>query len=152
MTDMDRYDYNVLAHLLRHRAAQLFHDIEDYEFYAYEAAHVLAEKGITDIIGRPNDGVVEQVIRDCTSFPDDSDWSDDEGNYVEWSEGDIVDGPAGLGIVLPAGEVWHLSDEKALSLMRGLSTMICYRLTQPWSADDDSTILSRGVRPVLREA
>lgn len=71
---------------------------------------------------------------------------DASDDYVEWSEGDIVDGPTGLGIVLPAGEVWHLSDEKALSLMRGLSTMICHRLTQPWSADDESTILSRGIR------
>ena len=67
-------------------------------------------------------------------------------DYVEWSEGDIVDGPTGLGIVLPSGEVWHMSDEKSLSLMRGLSTMICHRLTQPWSADDESTILSRGAR------
>ncbi|MGO1827046.1 hypothetical protein [uncultured Corynebacterium sp.] len=148
-------DRDYLAGEIRRRAARLFANSDrEHETCSYQAADILLYRGILTVPSFPSDRLdeVDRVIWECTSFPDDSDWSDDEDNYVEWSEGDIVDGPAGLGIVLPAGEVWHLSDEKALSLMRGLSTMICYRLTQPWSADDDSTILSRGTRPVLREA
>lgn len=148
---MTNYDYDLLAGQVRRFAYHLWATLE-YEIAAYEAAHKLADEyGITNInAGNPDDSeTIIRVVRECTNFfdpEDDSDWSDDEDDYVEWSEGDIVDGPTGLGIVLPAGEVWHLSDEKALSLMRGLSTMICHRLTQPWSADDESTILSRGIR------
>lgn len=138
-----------LANQITRRANGIFAGTE-HETYSYSAAAELQrDHGIHDfnvIPGRTLD-TVDQVIRDNTSFPEDTDWDNDE-DYVEWSEGDIVDGPTGLGIVLPAGEVWHLSDEKALSLMRGLSTMICHRLTQPWSADDESTILSRGTREV----
>lgn len=144
---MTNYDYDLLAGQVRRMAYNLWSGME-YECYAYEAAHKLADDcGITNLMsGNPDDSdTIVKIIRDCSCFPpsDDEDFEDD---YVEWSEGDIVSDPAGLGIVLKSGEVWHMSDERALSLMRGLSTMIYYRLTQPWSAEDDSTILSRGSR------
>lgn len=59
--------------------------------------------------------------------------------------GDIYDGPDGLGIITPYGR-WNVEPEQALRLIQGLSSMLRFHLTQPWSADDDRTILYRGTR------
>jgi len=147
MTDMDRYDYNVLAHLLRHRAAQLFHDIEGYEFYAYEAAHILADKGITDIIGQPNNPVIDQAVRACTNFPepDEDDFEDDLIDLSVWEDG------AGINLSTHEGEL-SLDLKQTLAAVNLLSSALNRALMCPWSEEDPSSILSRGARPVLREA
>lgn len=59
--------------------------------------------------------------------------------------GDIYEDADGLGIIVPLGR-WRITDDQALHLIQGLSAMLHARLTRPWSADDDSTILSRGTR------
>lgn len=142
---MDRYDYNVLAHLLRHRAAQLFHDIEGYEFYAYEAAHILADQGITDILGQPNNPVIDQAIRTCTNFPepDEDDFEDDLIDASVWEDAE--------GIHLHAsGSTVDLDVKQALAAVNLLSSALNRELMCPWSEDDPSSILSRGQRTPLK--
>lgn len=57
--------------------------------------------------------------------------------------GDIYATGNGLSIVTPWGD-WQLTDEQVLTFIRGLAHMLEFRLTQPSSEDDESTILSRG--------
>lgn len=59
--------------------------------------------------------------------------------------GDIYEDADGLSIVTPHGQ-WRVSDEQAVALLRGLTTMLHERLTRPWSAADPSTVLTRGTR------
>lgn len=59
--------------------------------------------------------------------------------------GDILEDSQGLAIVTPHG-VWELSIEDALALTSGLSAMLLSQLTRPWSDEDTSTIISRGIR------
>lgn len=77
---------------------------------------------------------------------------DDEDFDPEPPEpGDIYEDADGLGIVTPHGQ-WRVSEDQALALLRGLTTMLHERLTRPWSAADPSTILSRGARTPQEEA
>lgn len=57
--------------------------------------------------------------------------------------GDISETTTGLEITTPHG-YWEITDEEALALIMGLSTMLQLRLTRPKSPGDDSTILTRG--------
>lgn len=51
----------------------------------------------------------------------------------------------GLSIATDKG-LWYLNDTQALELATALTRGLRGRLTRWWSADDHSTILSRGVR------
>lgn len=77
------------------------------------------------------DGLCGSCGNDVYTLPDTED------------EGDVYEVASGLEIVTPAGR-WHLHDEEAIQLITGLSSMLHSRLTRPWSAENDSTILTRG--------
>lgn len=77
--------------------------------------------------------------------------TDDDLDPEPPEPGDIYDGADGLGIITPHGQ-WRVSEDQALRLIQGLSSMLHARLTRPWSADDPSSILSRGARTPQEEA
>lgn len=64
--------------------------------------------------------------------------------------GDVYETDLGLTVVTPHGR-WVINYEQAIKLNSALGAMLAFTLTQPWSADDPSTILSRGRRPVAEE-
>lgn len=74
----------------------------------------------------------------------------EEDSNLEDSVGDITEGMNGLNILTPHGW-WELTDEEALMLNSGLGQMLRYRLTRPWSDDDQSTIITRGRRTYVEE-
>ncbi|CAB0804736.1 hypothetical protein [Corynebacterium diphtheriae] len=77
----------------------------------------------------------------------------DRRDYEENSDhvdhvGDIEENYLGVAVLTPHGW-WQLTDEQALSLNAGLSSMMLSRLTRPWSSDDPSTIITRGRQALL---
>lgn len=74
----------------------------------------------------------------------------EEGDVLPEVPGDVYSTDDGLTVVTPAGP-WVINYEQAIKLNSALGAMLAFTLTQPWSADDPSTILSRGRRPVAEE-
>lgn len=59
--------------------------------------------------------------------------------------GDVVEDAEGIAVATHKG-LWYLSDREVLDLTTHLVAALKNRLTRPWSAEDESTILSRGKR------
>lgn len=91
-----------------------------------------------------------------------TDYFDDDDRYEDhdlWDDcpdrgtpnaGDVFINAYGLSVATPCGW-WQLSEEDTLKLITRLTVSLHGHLTTPWSADDPSTILSRG-RAALTES
>lgn len=121
---MTNYDYDILAGQVRRMAYHLWPGM-DYECYAYEAAHKLADGcGITDLMsGNPDDSdTIVKIIRDCTYFPPADD--EDAGAYdAEYDRGAVVREDAdGFLLTTRGGEIRFTDQEDALDAA-GLLTL-----------------------------
>lgn len=134
-------DLERLANQITRRANGIFAGTE-HETYAYSAAAELErEHGITEFIVRPGRtlDIVDQVIRNNTSFPDNEDLDEEDTNVSVWEDAH--------GIHLATAERTITLDlPGALDAVTLLTSAINGTLRRPYSADDPSTILSRGTR------
>lgn len=143
-------DRDYLAGEIRRRAARLFANSDrEHETCSYEAADILLCRGILTVPSFPSDRLdeVDRVIWECTSFP---------GDEEELDEDDLIDVTVGedengLFIATSAGTL-PLDLQQALAGADLLTGAVTRALLRPVSEDDPSSILSRGTRPVLREA
>lgn len=120
----------------------------DAETFIAGAAEDLIDEGITFISQEPKKiARVIAVLNDNTTFPEDED-EDDPDDLIDasvWEDG--------AGIHLNAsGSTVTLDYKQALAAVNLLSSALNRALMCPWSEDDPSSILSRGIRHVLREA
>jgi hypothetical protein len=143
-------DRDYLAGEIRRRAARLFANSDrEHETCSYEAADILLYRGISmvPLQDGPRLDEVDRVIWECTSFP---------GDEEELDEDDLIDVTVGedengLFIATSAGTL-PLDLRQALAGADLLTGAVTRALLRPVSGDDPSSILSRGTRPVLREA
>ncbi|WP_291473183.1 hypothetical protein [Corynebacterium sp.] len=143
-------DRDYLAGEIRRRAARLFANSDrEHETCSYEAADILLYRGISTVPSFPSDHLdeVDRVIWECTSFPGDEEELDDD-DLIDVTVGEDENG---LFIATSAGTL-PLDLQQALAGADLLTGAVTRALLRPVSADDPSSILSRGTRPVLREA
>lgn len=143
-------DRDYLAGEIRRRADRLFANTDrEHETTSYEAADILLHRGISmvPLQDSPRLDEVDRVIWECTSFP---------GDEEELDEDDLIDVTVGedengLFIATSAGTL-PLDLQQALAGADLLTGAVTRALLRPVSEDDPSSILSRGTRPVVREA
>jgi len=143
-------DRDYLAGEIRRRAARLFANSDrEHETCSYEAADILLYRGIRTVPSFPSDRLdeVDRVIWECTSFPCDEEELD-EDDLIDVTVGEDENG---LFIATSAGTL-PLDLQQALTGADLLTGAVTRALLRPVSEDDPSSILSRGTRPVLREA
>lgn len=92
----------------------------------------------------------EYGIRDLHDLITDNILDDDADDHLPEVPGDVYATGNGIEVVTPAGR-WILTEEQALKLNSALGAMLAFTLTRPCSAEDPSTIISRGRRPVAEE-
>ena len=101
---------------------------------------------ITTALHQLADETREDIAEKFTVDPDDYDCDEDNLDDVEPAPGDICTGANDdLFITTPSGQ-WRLTLSEALSVSQGITAMVHHVLNLPWSAEDPSTILSRGTQ------
>lgn len=148
--DADEVDTRALAHAIVDQMTCDGHAPETVSPLRYRTTYGLAAylRLIADHTREEvNDVDLEDLAWDhddqCASCAEMAEDDEDDEDSRPAELGDVLENGDGIVICTPHA-YWRVSDEEALNLLTGLAATVRGRLTRPWSAEDDSTILTRG--------